>query len=143
MPANKANINTDDEKVYAVLTNLVNNAIKFTKKGSVEFGYSLKTARSKTEVKQREHVELEFFVKDTGIGILPERLGIIFERFRQSNESLNKKYEGAGLGLSISKAFVEWLGGQIWIESEFGKGTTIYFSIPYNTCHKNTTPKID
>jgi len=70
-------------------------------------------------------------VKDTGIGIRPEQLEIVFERFRQGHESLNKKYEGAGLGLAISKAFVEMLGGIIWIESEPGKGTTIYFIIPY------------
>jgi CheY-like chemotaxis protein len=76
---------------------------------------------------------LTFYVKDTGIGIRSEQLGIIFERFRQGSESLNRKYEGAGLGLSISKAYVEMLGGHIWAESEEGKGSTFYFTIPCTT----------
>jgi CheY-like chemotaxis protein len=76
--------------------------------------------------------ELEFFVKDTGNGIRQEQLEIIFERFRQGSETLTKNYEGAGLGLSISKAFVEMLGGKIWVESELGKGSVFYFTIPYN-----------
>lgn len=82
-------------------------------------------------------------VKDTGIGIDPEKIEMIFERFRQGSESLNKKYEGAGLGLSISKAFVNMLGGKIWIEnnaepgvngsSHETKGITAFFTIPFYT----------
>ena len=71
-------------------------------------------------------------MKDTGVGIRSEKKEFIFERFRQGSESLTRNYEGAGLGLSISKAYVEMLGGKIWVESEEGKGSTFYFTIPYN-----------
>lgn len=113
-------IKTDKEKVYAVLTNLVKNAIKFTKVGSIEFGY------------QKKGDFIEFYVKDTGSGVSEKHQKLIFERFRQGSESLNRNYEGAGLGLSISKAYVEMLGGKIWVESEEGKGSTFYFTLPYN-----------
>jgi len=123
LPAKEATINTDSEKVYAVLTNLVKNALKFTKEGSIEIGY------------KKKDNDFEFFVKDTGTGILQEQKKIIFERFRQGSESLSRNYEGAGLGLTISKAYVEMLGGHIWVESEEGKGSTFYFTIPCN-CDK-------
>jgi CheY-like chemotaxis protein/anti-sigma regulatory factor (Ser/Thr protein kinase) len=114
----KETINTDREKLYAILTNLIGNAIKFTKTGTIEFGCE----------KKGEY--LEFVVKDTGVGIPDEKQELIFERFRQGSESHTRNYEGAGLGLSISKAFVEMLGGRIWVESEVGKGSTFYFTIP-------------
>jgi PAS domain S-box-containing protein len=114
-----AKIKTDKEKVYAILTNLVKNAVKFTPAGSIRFGYELKNDT------------LEFFVQDTGVGIPQEQQEFIFERFRQGNESLARKHEGAGLGLSITKAYVEMLGGKIWVESESGKGSAFYFTIPY------------
>lgn len=112
-------IETDKEKVYAVLTNLVKNALKFTRSGSIEIGY------------ERKGVFLEFSVKDTGPGIPLEQRGIIFERFRQGSESLTRNYEGSGLGLTISRAYVEMLGGEIWFESEIGEGSTFYFTIPF------------
>ncbi len=121
LQAKEANIITDREKLYAILTNLVKNAIKFTQTGSIEFGY------------EKKEKYLEFFVKDTGIGISQEKKDVIFERFRQGSESLSRNYEGAGLGLSISKAYVEMLGGKIWVESEPGQGSIFYFTIPYNT----------
>jgi PAS domain S-box-containing protein len=124
LPEEEAIISTDKEKIYAVLTNLVKNAIKFTHAGAIEFGYLLKT--------NGEHPELEFFVKDTGLGIHQGQQEFIFERFRQGNEKLNRNYEGAGLGLSISKAYVEMLGGKIWVESGNGQGSVFYFTIPYN-----------
>ena len=123
LPSKKTIIKSDREKIYAILTNLVKNALKFTHTGTIEFGFSPKTKSS----------ELEFYVKDTGVGIKPEHKQIIFERFRQSNDSLNRNYEGAGLGLAISKAYVEMLGGRIWVESVEGKGSTFYFTIPVNT----------
>ena len=140
-------VKTDRDKVYAILTNLIKNAIKFTHKGFIEFGFgstgSPTVATITTTGLVSAPVELEFYVKDTGIGIDPEKFEMIFERFRQGNETLNKKYEGAGLGLSISKSFVEMLGGKIWIEKDpelletgnnrDGTGTTIYFTIPFNT----------
>lgn len=125
----EAIIRSDGEKIYAVLLNLVKNALKFTSHGAIEFGYNL--------IKDCEPAELEFFVKDTGDGIHQEKLELIFERFRQGSESLSRNYEGAGLGLTISKAFVEMLGGKIRVESEIkdlalGKNgrTAFYFTIP-------------
>ena len=113
-------IQTDREKFNAILINLVKNAIKFTKTGSIEFGYA----------SSQQPQSLLFFVKDTGIGVRADQKEFIFERFRQGNETMNKSYEGAGLGLSISKAFIEMLGGKIWVESEEGKGSTFYFTLP-------------
>ncbi|MBE0423221.1 MAG: hypothetical protein IBX66_04715 [Lutibacter sp.] len=93
------------------------NAIKFTIFGSIEFGC------------EKNGNFLKFYVKDTGIGIPQEQKTLIFERFRQGSESLNRNYEGAGLGLLISKAYVELLGGKIWVESETGKGSA--FILPF------------
>lgn len=121
LPRKEAIIKTDNEKVNSILTNLVKNAIKFSEKGSIEFGYE-----------QKEN-DLEFYVKDTGIGIPKERQEAIFERFIQADISDKMARQGAGLGLSISKAYVEMLGGRIWVESVEGKGTTFYFTLPYNT----------
>jgi signal transduction histidine kinase/ActR/RegA family two-component response regulator len=120
LSSEEAIIKTDIEKIYSILTNLVKNAIKFTNDGSIEFGY------------QKKGKYLEFFVKDTGIGISEKQKKIIFERFRQGSESYSRNYEGSGLGLSISKSYVEMLGGKICVESEEGKGSTFYFTIPYD-----------
>jgi PAS domain S-box-containing protein len=133
LPAKESIIKTDTEKVYSILTNLVNNAIKFTKKGSVEFGYILKTASDVGEA--LEPKELEFYVKDTGVGISEEQIELIFERFRQTSDSLTRNFEGSGLGLPISKAYVEMLGGKIWVKSS-PDGSLFYFTLPYNTEHE-------
>ena len=130
LPSKEAIIKTDREKVYAILTNLVKNAIKYSEKGSIELGYNLK--------KDSELPELEFYIKDTGIGIPTGRQEAIFERFIQADIEDKLARQGAGLGLSISKAYVEMLGGKIWVESEeenltAGKkgGSTFYFTLPY------------
>ncbi|MDD4747090.1 MAG: HAMP domain-containing sensor histidine kinase, partial [Salinivirgaceae bacterium] len=103
LPTKEATIKTDREKLYAIFTNLVKNALKFTTEGAIELGYNLKeTSKS---------IELEFYVKDTGIGIPKDRQEAIFERFIQVDISDNQANQGAGLGLSISKAFVDMLGG--------------------------------
>ncbi len=115
----ESNVWTDREKLYAILTNLVKNAIKFTNSGFIEIGY------------ERKGKFLEFFVKDTGVGIRQDKREMIFERFRQVSESLSRNYEGAGLGLAISKAFVEIMGGKIWVESELGEGSSFFFAIPF------------
>jgi len=134
LPSKMSIIKTDREKIYAILTNLVKNALKFTQTGIIEFGFSPKT--------KGESSELEFYVKDTGIGINPEHQKFIFERFRQIDDSLKRNYEGAGLGLAISRAYVEMLGGKIWVESEQGIGSTFYFTIPYSLEYlsDNNTP---
>ncbi|MEI7830084.1 MAG: ATP-binding protein [Prolixibacteraceae bacterium] len=125
-------ITTDQDKLFSILINLIKNAIKFTKRGSVEFGCSLKGST------------YEFFVKDTGIGIPDDKRTIIFERFMQADSGLSRGYEGAGLGLSIAKAYVEMLGGKIWVESEIGIGSCFYFSIPsaHNAAKEFTENKI-
>jgi len=123
LPIKEAVVKTDREKIYSILTNLVKNALKFTSTGSIEFGCKKKGGN------------LEFFVKDTGSGIPPEQKDIIFNRFNQGTDFLNKNTQGAGLGLSISKGFVEILGGKIWVESETEIGSTFYFTIP---CYQNT-----
>ena len=120
LPENESFIQTDSTKLNQVLTNLIKNAVKFTEKGSVTFGY------------RRKNLMLEFFVTDTGLGIQAEQKDLIFERFRQGTLGNSPKYEGAGLGLAISKAYIELLGGSIWMESELGKGSTFFFEIPYS-----------
>lgn len=114
-------VNTDSEKLFAILTNIVKNAVKYTESGSIEFGYT------------KEGKFLEFYVKDTGIGIDIHRQEAIFERFIQADISDKHALQGAGLGLSISKAYVEMLGGKLWVVSEKGEGSNFYFTIPYDT----------
>ena len=108
----------DTYRLKQVLSNLIGNAIKFTHKGYIEFGYIIKN-----EV-------IQFFVKDTGIGIPEENLEMIFDRFRQVDETLSRKYGGTGLGLTISKQLVNLMEGDIWVKSEVGKGSTFYFVLP-------------
>ncbi len=120
----QSNIYTDKTKVTQILTNLITNALKFTHEGFIEFGYILKNEF------------IEFYVKDSGIGIKTEMQEKIFERFRQANENINKQYGGTGLGLAISKAFAELLGGKIWVQSELEKGSTFYFTIPYKPVYE-------
>jgi PAS domain S-box-containing protein len=119
-------IKTDKIRIKQVLGNLLGNAIKFTHKGKVELGYSLKGNI------------VEFYVKDTGIGIAPENLSLIFKRFRQVDSTRTRNYGGNGLGLSIAKALVEKLGGSITLNSELGKGSTFYISVPYDDSVKMT-----
>jgi len=125
LPPESAIVQTDPEKLYAILTNLVKNAIKFTSTGSIEFGYD------------RLGNFLEFFVRDTGIGITDDRQTAIFERFIRTEIADKNAYQGTGLGLSISKAYVEMLGGKIWVTSEVGKGSTFYFTIPLENKFEN------
>jgi CheY-like chemotaxis protein len=128
---NQSEILTDKAKLTQILANLIANAIKFTYEGSIEFGYSL--IETCQEVPPNKDIPLlEFYVKDTGIGINKDLHEKIFERFRQADLSINKTYGGTGLGLSISKGFIDLLGGKIWVDSAPGKGSTFYFTIAYN-----------
>ena len=111
-------IRTDREKLDTILTQLLKNAVKYTKKGSIEIAY------------EQKGDYIEYSVKDTGIGIEKDKQHSIFGRFTQADNSLSKIYEGSGLGLSITKAYVEMLGGTIWVESEPGKGSTFCFTLP-------------
>jgi len=113
----EVNIESDKTKLYQILSNLLSNSLKFTSKGEIHFGYEMKNNY------------IEFFVSDTGIGVPEAQHKRIFERFYQVENSLERQYEGTGLGLSISKAYVELLGGEIWMTSEPGKGSVFYFTI--------------
>ncbi len=114
---------TDKHKLASILTNLIKNAIKFTDQGEISFACSLK--------KEQDIEFLEFYVKDTGIGIPANRIEAIFNRFEQADIEDTRVYEGSGLGLAIAKSYVEMLGGSICVTSEVGKGSTFIFSIPY------------
>lgn len=105
---------SDKIKIHQIMINLVNNAIKFTNDGYVETGY------------KDEDGSVVLFVRDTGIGILPEDQKRIFERFTQVDSASKRVYEGTGLGLSIVKEFTHMLGGEVWVESEQGTGSTFY-----------------
>ena len=111
-------IDTDPQKLITVLSNLINNAIKFSDSGLIEVGYTM------------EEDMLQFFVKDEGICIPEEKIDSVFDRFVQADTSLSSKYEGAGLGLSIAKAYTEMLGGNIWVKSKPGKGSVFFFTLP-------------
>ena len=109
---------TDHTKLAQILSNLIKNAIKFTKQGYINFGY------------EADSSEITFYIEDSGVGIPDNQIDMVFERFRQGSSLLTRNYEGAGLGLSISKAFVEMLGGRIWATSELNKGSKFMFTIP-------------
>jgi len=113
-------IQNDRPKFEAVVSNLIKNAIKYSEQGTINLGYSIKNK------------ELEFFVSDTGIGIPKDRQKAIFERFVQADIEDKQVFEGAGLGLSISKSYIEMMHGKIWVDSENGIGSTFYFTLPLN-----------
>jgi PAS domain S-box-containing protein len=130
-----AKVLSDETKIIQIFSNLLNNALRFTPGGRIEFGYVL---RGET---------IEFFVSDTGIGIAPELQAKVFERFFQVETPSSKQFSGTGLGLSISKAYVELLGGKIWLISEPDEGSLFCFSIPFTkppesgSAQKKTTHK--
>lgn len=110
---------TDIIRLRQIFSNLLGNALKFTDWGSIEFGYTFSDPKV-----------FRFFVRDSGIGIPKDKMDIIFERFGQIEETHDRNKGGTGLGLAISKSLVELLGGAIWVESEVGQGTCIYFTLP-------------
>lgn len=114
-----SNIKSDEVRLKQIITNLISNSIKFTNKGKIEFGYSVKGNN------------LEFFVRDTGVGIPKEAQKYVFERFRQADDSSTREFGGTGLGLAICVQLVEKLGGKIWFTSEVNKGSVFYFTIPF------------
>ena len=116
--SSKTKIKTDKNKFNIIFKNLIKNAIKYTDYGLIEFGYNTKAGF------------VEFYVKDTGMGIETGRQTAIFERFIQADIEDKMAKQGAGLGLAIAKAYVEILGGKIWVESSVGKGSVFYFSNP-------------
>jgi PAS domain S-box-containing protein len=111
---------SDPDRLQQIFVNLIGNALKFTQKGSVQFGYTIS--------KQL----ITFYVRDSGIGIPKDKTEKIFERFTQVDNTLARKFSGPGLGLAISKGLTTLLNGKIWCESNLGKGSCFYFSIPYH-----------
>jgi signal transduction histidine kinase len=111
---------TDKYKLRRTISNLVENALKYTEEGSIEIGYVY-----------ANNGMIEFFVKDEGIGFEQDKADVIFKSFRQVDDSSTRKYGGLGLGLTVAQKFTELMGGELWAESEPGKGSVFYFTIPY------------
>ena len=114
-------IKTDPLRLNQILINLIDNALKFTEDGFIEFGY---------EILNEE--KLLFYVKDTGVGMEHKKKDTVFDRFTKIEDDKSRLYRGAGLGLAISKSLVELLGGDIWVESVPSEGSTFYFNIPFD-----------
>jgi hypothetical protein len=128
LPDSESVIETDSGKLIQILTNLIQNSLKFTSSGEIDFGYN------------RIDGNLEFYVIDSGIGIAPEMKDKIFHRFHQVDNTLTRTQEGSGLGLNISKAYVELLGGTIRVESQEGQGSEFYFTLPYRHIFAQNIP---
>ena len=111
---------TDKYKLRRTISNLVENALKYSEEGSIEIGYIY-----------ADNGMIEFFVKDEGIGFEQDKADVIFKSFRQVDDSSTRKYGGLGLGLTVAKKFTELMGGELWAESEPGKGSIFRFTIPY------------
>lgn len=111
-------IETDEKLLKKIICKLLGNSIKFSDKGEIDLGYEINAGL------------LTIYVRDNGIGIQKEKLEAIFNRFEQADTRLSSPYQGAGLGLSIAKAYVHILGGDIWAESEPGRGSSFYVSFP-------------
>ena len=109
---------SDEIRLRQILYNLLGNALKFTKNGFIKFGYTLPGDK------------IQFYIQDSGMGILKENQLLVFERFRQEEETYTRQFGGTGLGLSISKKLTELLGGEMWLVSNPGEGATFYFTIP-------------
>lgn len=124
LPDSKANIEGDEQKIKQILNNLVVNALKFTHQGDIVFGYTIKNNT------------IEFQISDTGIGIATENQKSIFVRFQQVENATIDSRRGTGLGLPISKAFADLLGGNLWLESDLGKGSSFFFTIPYKSAEQ-------
>jgi len=131
LPAFDTNVYSDRRTIYKILKNLISNAIKFTEKGIVEYGY--------TNLPNN----ISFFVKDTGIGIDPKNHIAIFDRFHQLENYLTRNYGGTGLGLSLTKALSDLLNGKIHLNSEIGKGSLFRVSIPLQAEHNEEFYKVN
>lgn len=131
IPNSDTFIYSDQKRLKQIINNLVYNSLKFTNNGYIKYGFKI--------IKNN----INFYVKDTGIGISKNDITKIFDRFMQIENKSYKKQEGTGLGLTISKAIVELLGGNIWVDSQLNKGTTFYFTIPYikNNLQNNLSEK--
>ena len=119
-------------RLRRIMSNILENAVNYTDSGKIEFGYSIMDGESDGKTAPEGQM-LQFFVRDKGKGIPKEKMDLIFDRFRHSDDSYTKQFEGAGLSLPISRAYVELLGGEMWCESVEGEGSEFYFTVPCNT----------
>ena len=126
----------DVTRIRQILVNLLSNAVKFTEQGEVVLSLSALPLGSK-------RYELHFAVRDTGIGIAPERMNRLFRSFSQVDASTTRRYGGTGLGLAISKRLCEIMGGKIWVESEPGKGSTFHIALPLTIASQPVHPLIE
>ncbi|MFN8208181.1 MAG: PAS domain S-box protein [Bacteroidales bacterium] len=122
MDNRNADLITDGVRLQQILTNLLSNALKFTDSGYIRFGY-----------RRQSNTTLLFYVEDTGKGVAEEKHQLIFQRFRQEEETFSRQYGGTGLGLSICKGLIDLFKGKIWVESTQGQGSVFYFTIPYQS----------
>ncbi|MBN1651832.1 MAG: PAS domain S-box protein [Bacteroidales bacterium] len=127
-------IKTDIQRVQQILLNLLKNALKFTDTGYIKYGFNV--------TNENNSPSLIFSVEDSGIGIAEDQQGIIFDVFRQADDSHTRKHDGVGLGLAISEKIITLLGGKIWLSSKLGEGTTFYFTIPCTMMHDKTIEEI-
>ena len=129
----------DQLRFVRIMTNLVGNAVRYTKKGCIDVGFEVKEHLG-------DQVKLRVYVKDTGVGISKEKVGKIFEKFTQADSSITRKFGGTGLGLTITKELVELMDGQIGVESELGVGSTFWFEIPFEVIdelpEEGTSPRV-
>jgi len=124
-------IYTDVRKLKQILINLLKNALKFTPAGKIDYGFTLE--------KHGKRLFYQFYVKDTGIGIPANKVKVIFDIFRQVDDTDTRVYEGIGIGLSVVKRYVEMLGGRIWVDTTFGKGSSFFFTLPADIPHEELT----
>jgi PAS domain S-box-containing protein len=129
-----AGLTGDPHRLMQIFINLLDNAIKFTEHGEIVLGIEIIGGRQDSD--GNESVELRFSVRDTGIGIPPDKIGMIFDKFTQADSSTTRKYGGTGLGLAISKKLVELMGGKIWVESRESEGSTFLFTAYFSVCEK-------
>ncbi len=130
-----SNVIGDPGRLRQILTNLIGNALKFTHQGEI-------VVESKLQRTMEEKLQLQFSVRDTGIGIPQDKLDLIFKEFTQADGSTTRKYGGTGLGLSISKKLCEMMGGKIWVESEPDKGSTFYFTVVLKSGQKKISKRL-
>jgi signal transduction histidine kinase len=128
LPDQHSFIQADEVKLKKVISNIINNAMKFTEKGHIVYGYSVKEG------------QLEFYVEDSGIGIPEDSMLKIFSHFQKAEPGISRIYDGVGLGLSISKGIVDLMKGKMWVNSIPGKGSTFYFTFPYKPVIKPAGP---
>jgi CheY-like chemotaxis protein/nitrogen-specific signal transduction histidine kinase len=129
-----AGLTGDPHRLMQIFINLLDNAIKFTEHGEIVLGVEIIGGRQDSE--GNESVELRFSVRDTGIGIPSDKIGMIFDKFTQADSSTTRKYGGTGLGLAISKKLVELMGGKIWVESRESEGSTFLFTAYFGVYEK-------